>query len=118
MDQHRRGDRGKGELIQAIGEELDGQSEKWVDRIASKGANEAFAEGRSVGFAEHADEIKEYIYSALLDIHTCPQCAGADGTSGSTEDSVPSVPNPDCDGGDMCRCVVVAVFSDEGSKAA
>jgi hypothetical protein len=71
---------------------------------------------RDAGFAEYADEIDHYIYSALLDVNTCKACAAADGMEGSA-DELPAVPNPDCDGGDGCRCVRVAVFKDEGSKA-
>jgi hypothetical protein len=105
-----------GELIRTIEGELDGQSDKWVDGIASKGANEAFADGRSDGYEEHADEIGSVIYSALLDINTCPACADADGAEGATPEDIPGAPNPDCDGGDRCRCVHVYVFSDEGGK--
>ena len=103
-----------GELITGVGEDLDEQSDKWVDSIASKGANEAFAAGRDEGFAEYADEIDRYVYSAMLDFNCCGNCAAADGAEG-TEDEVPSVPNEECDGGDRCRCVIVAVFKDEGS---
>lgn len=105
-----------GEVIQGVQQDLDGQSDKWIDSVAAKGANEAFGEGRSAGFAEYADEIDHYIYSALLDLNTCGNCAAADGAEGDSEGDVPDVPNPDCDGGDLCRCVVVAVFKDEGSK--
>jgi hypothetical protein len=106
-----------GEIIQNVQADLDDQSDKWIDSVAAKGANEAFGEGRSAGFAEFADEIDRYLYSALLDLNTCGNCAAADGAEGDTEDDIPDVPNPDCDGGDLCRCVVVAVFKDEGSKA-
>jgi len=105
-----------GEIIRQTEEDLDSQSDKWIDGAASKGANEAFADGRADGYAEHADEIKEVIYSALLDINTCEECAGADGETGETPDDIPDVPNPDCEGGDKCRCVHVYVFADEGSS--
>jgi phage gp29-like protein len=106
-----------GEVIQGVQADLDGQSDKWIDNVAAKGANEAFANGRSDGFAEYADEIDRYIQSALLDLNTCGNCAAADGAEADTEDELPGAPNPDCDGGDLCRCVVVAVFKGEGSKA-
>lgn len=109
----RPGDATKGETILSIEEELDGQSDKWIDGAASKGANEAFAEGRQDGYEEHKDEIQSVIYSALLDMNTCEACAAADGQEGATPEDIPDVPNPDCDGGDKCRCVHVFVFSDE-----
>jgi phage gp29-like protein len=103
----------KGELITAIGEDLDAQSDKWVDGVASKGANQSFAEGRDDGYAAYADEISSCIYSALLDLNTCGPCADADGAEGATPDDIPDAPNPDCEGGDLCRCVIVYVFGDE-----
>jgi hypothetical protein len=106
-----------GALITGVGEDLDEQSDKWVDGVASKGANEAFAAGRDEGFAQYADEIDHYVYSAMLDFNCCGNCAAADGAEGTAEE-VPSVPNEECDGGDRCRCVLVAVFKDEGTVAA
>jgi hypothetical protein len=113
IDKQRRGGLGKGELINLIGDELDGQSDKWIDGTASKGANEAFADGREAGYEDYKDEIASVIYSALLDGNTCGNCDAADGAEGATPDDIPDVPNPDCDGGDKCRCVHVYVFSDE-----
>lgn len=107
----------KGEVIRSIESDLDDQSDKWVDAVASKGANESFADGRDAGYEQYKDEIGSVIYSALLDINTCEQCAGADGAEAATPDGIPDVPNPDCDGGDKCRCVHVYVFSDEGKAA-
>jgi len=111
------GDATKGEIINGIGADLDEQKDGWIDNVAGEGANEAFAAGRSEGFAEYADEIDHYIQSAMLDLNTCENCAAADGQEADTEDELPGAPNPDCDGKDLCRCVVMAVFKDEGSKA-
>jgi len=113
LDKQRSGGKTKGELIQEIGADLDDQSDKWIDSSASKGANEAFADGRQEGYEQYKDEIGSVIYSALLDLNTCETCAGADGQEGDTPEDIPDVPNPDCDGGDKCRCVHVYVFSDE-----
>jgi hypothetical protein len=106
----------KGEVIQGIGSDLDEQSDKWIDGVAGEGANEAFAEGRDAGYEQYKDEIASCYYSALLDINTCETCAGADGQTAETPDELPDTPNADCDGGDKCRCVIVYVFADEGSK--
>jgi phage gp29-like protein len=118
LDRQRQGELGKGELINAIGDDLDDQSDKWIDGVASKGSNEAFAEGRQAGYEDYKDEIGSVIYSALLDQNTCDTCSDADGQEGATPDDVPDVPNPDCDGGDKCRCVQVFVFKDEEAAAA
>lgn len=103
----------KGEIIRRVEGELDEQSDKWMDSVGAKGANEAFADGRATGYAEHADEISEVQYSSLLDINSCENCKAADGQTGRTPAEITAVPNPDCDGGDKCRCVHVFVFADE-----
>ena len=105
-----------GEILQKAEEWLDEQSDKWIDGVGSKGANEAFADGRSDGYEAYADEISNVIYSALLDTGTCEACAAADGDEGATPDEITDVPNPDCDGGDRCRCVHVYVFNDEKAR--
>ncbi len=109
----RPGDLSKGEVIRKVEDELNGQSDKWIDGVAAKGANEAFADGRGAGYEQYADEVKGVYYSALLDPNTCENCRRADGVEGATPRDIPSVPNPDCDGGDKCRCVHVLVFADE-----
>jgi phage gp29-like protein len=111
------GDKPKGQVIQELGATLDAQSDKWIDSVASEGANGAFADGRQAGYEDYKDEIGSVIYSALLDPNTCGPCADADGQEGKTPDDIPDVPNPDCDGGDKCRCVQVFVFADEGKAA-
>jgi phage gp29-like protein len=117
IDAKRRpGDRTPGQMILDASQQLDDQSDGWMDNVAAKGANEAFADGRADGYAEHADEISEVIYSALLDPNTCENCSAADGASDATPDDIPDVPNPDCDGGDKCRCVHVFVFADEAKS--
>ncbi len=105
-----------GQIIQGVQADLDEQSDRWIDGVASKGANEAFAEGRDAGYQEYKDEIGSVVYSALLDTNTCEACAGADGEEGATPEDITDVPNPDCDGGDKCRCVHVYVFSDEAKS--
>ena len=114
LDWRRRpGNLSPGEVIRKIEDDLDHQSDKWIDGVASKPINESFADGRTDGYEEHKDEISEVQYSALLDINTCENCAAADEATGATPDDIPDVPNPDCDGADKCRCVHVYVFSDE-----
>lgn len=107
-----------GQQIVDAGADLDDQSDGWIDNVAAKGANEAFADGRRDGYDKYADEISSVQYSALLDSNTCDNCSDADGQQGDTPDDIPDVPNPDCDGGDKCRCVHVYVFGDEAKAAA
>jgi len=113
LDLRRQDGKTAGQTIVDAGETLDDQSGGWIDNVAAKGANEAFAFGRQDGYDKYADEISSVQYSALLDANTCDQCSDADGQSGDTPDDIPDVPNPDCDGGDKCRCVHVFVFGDE-----
>lgn len=108
----RQGDLTDGEVIRKIEGELDEQSDKWVDSVASKGTNEAFADGRSAGYEEFAGEVTKVVYSALLDVMTCGNCEAADGEEGNTPEEITAAPNPDCDGGDRCRCVHVYVFGE------
>ncbi len=101
---------------QQIADDVDGQTDGWIDRAASEAAHQAFAQGRQDGFAAHRSEISRFIYSAMLDMNTCGECAKADGKEGQ-ESELPEVPNPDCEGGAQCRCMWVAVFKDEGAAA-
>ena len=55
-----------------------------------------------------ANDIRLYIYSAVLDVRTCGPCRAADGTRGPRA-SLPPVPNPNCAGGTRCRCVILPV---------
>lgn len=96
--------------------DVDEQNDGYIDRAASSAANNAIANGRQDGFAEHRDEIDRFIYSAMLDSNTCGECSDADGKEGQ-EGDIPDVPNPNCEGGDQCRCMWVAVFKDEGGAA-
>ena len=75
--------------------------------------------GRTDQMNEQAQEIADYVYSALLDGATCEECDGMDGEM--TEDAGEAAawaPNPSCYGGDRCRCLVVAEISqDQGASA-
>lgn len=100
----------------AIAASVEDQPDGWIDRTAGEAANNAISSGRQDEFNAVRDEIDRFIYSALLDENTCGACQEADGKEG-TEEDLPEVPNPDCAGGDQCRCMWVAVFKDEGGQA-
>jgi phage gp29-like protein len=106
----------KGEILVEAARRLAEQSDRWIDGVAAKGTNSAFADGRAEGYREYADEIDSVEYSSLLDLNTCPACEAADGSTAKTPDGLASTPNPDCLGGDKCRCVHVFVFGEEGSN--
>lgn len=108
----------KGEIIAAAEAALDQQKDGWMDALAAKAANEAFADGRDEGYQELKDQIRECQYSAILDNNTCDECESADGRTAPTPDGLPRTPNPDCAGKDKCRCVIVYVFADEVPSAA
>ena len=111
------GDATKGEAIVQAQSDIEDATDGWIDRLSGEAANEAFGDGRLAGFGQYSDEIDRFIYSALLDLATCDACSDADGKEGAL-DEIPDAPNPDCEGGDSCRCVLVAVFGDERRSAA
>jgi hypothetical protein len=88
-------------------EELEDQAESGASRDAASEVNEAFGIGRDLEAAAHADVIESVEYSAVLDGNTCDACAELDGTQYASEDDAPDVPNPDCEGRDACRCVLL-----------
>lgn len=99
-----------------VAEDVDGQPDGWIDRAAGEAANNAISSGRQDEFHALRADIDRFVYSALLDENTCEECQDDDGKEG-TENEIPAVPNPDCAGGDQCRCMWVAVFKDEGGSA-
>lgn len=79
---------------------------------AVKGANERPASGRTT--AQEPQRLRG-IYTSVLDNRTCGYCEGADdGVEREPEDPALQVPNPECDGGEFCRCMVVWVL--DGAK--
>lgn len=52
------------------------------------------------------------IYTSVLDNRTCDYCESADdGVERDLDDPALEVPNPECSGGEFCRCTVVFVLS-------
>lgn len=95
----------------ALRETLEALSDKSVKGWASRGATEALAIGRQDVFDTNADKIGKLIYTCLLDTNSCGPCASLDGEEFDPEEA-PDIPNPECEGGDLCRCQVVAVAKD------
>lgn len=95
--------------VEKLSEMLLDQSEKFIDQMAGSSVNAAMSAGRDDEIETQADNIEHVEYSAILDQNTCGACNDADGTIADTADNLPSVPNPECDGQDRCRCIHVAV---------
>lgn len=85
------------------------QSEKFIDSIAGSTVNAAIAVGRDDEIKDNIDQIGEVEYSAILDANTCGPCEDADGKTAQDPLDLPQAPNPDCEGGERCRCIHVAV---------
>lgn len=99
-----------------LADDMDDQPDGYIDRASGEAANWVMSSGRQDEFNALRDKIDHFVYSALLDMHTCDECSDADGKEGA-EGDIPAVPNPSCEGGGQCRCMWVAVFGDEGGKA-
>jgi hypothetical protein len=91
-------------LITTIANELSTGSVTYIDRAARGLANKVINIGRSDEAESRSDEWERVEYSALLDQNVCEPCAAEDGQTANSEDDLQPSPNPDCLGGDWCRC--------------
>jgi SPP1 gp7 family putative phage head morphogenesis protein len=93
-------DKPLGELIKSV----ETPMQRRVARTASVETAQAFNdERRTVG--RSADTETAWVWSAVLDQRTCPECDELDGKSWRSEDDIPASPpiHP------MCRCVLIPV---------
>jgi uncharacterized protein with gpF-like domain len=90
------------------------------ERELLKSAQISVGEAINFGRRDAAESIREDIeyaqYSAILDRRVCEVCENLDGLDVTLDDPryeeyMP--PNPECRGGDRCRCVWVLVFKGE-----
>ena len=73
--------------------------------------------GRDEAGAMYGEELQSVRYSAVMDVSTCPECAAADQQAfafGSDEHLEHECPYAQCEGGAMCRCILVYEF--KGAK--
>jgi hypothetical protein len=91
-------------LITTVANELSTGSVAYIDRASRGLANRVINIGRSDEAEARSDEWERVEYSALLDQNVCEPCAAEDGQSAGNEDDLQPAPNPDCAGGDWCRC--------------
>lgn len=79
----------------------------------------AFSVGRDEFVRERGDQVAAMQYSAVLDSATCGPCNGMDGREfqlGTPEYEAAVPPFRECKGGDLCRCLMVAIWKDEGFR--
>jgi HK97 family phage portal protein len=97
------------EFRKRLREALDELSTAPQEQAAGMAANRALGLGRAAEMDARKDEIERYQYSAILDRNTCEGCGGEDAKEASDPDELQSAPNPECEGGDLCRCFIVAI---------
>lgn len=94
-------------LITSVTNDIHSGSVAYIDRAAIGLANRTLNLGRSAEAEKYDWQRVEY--SALLDANVCGPCASADGEESSAEADLTPAPNPECEGGDWCRCFHVFV---------
>lgn len=97
------------ELETAIQNEITAGSVTYIDRAATGLANKVINIGRTDEAQNRRDEWGRVEYSALLDQNVCGPCASEDGQEADSEADLTPTPNPECEGGDWCRCFHVFV---------
>lgn len=97
------------QLTEAVQSEINSGSVAYIDRAATGVANQVISMGRSDEAQNRSDDWERIEYSALLDQNVCDPCSSADGETATNEDDLTPAPNPDCAGGDWCRCFHVFI---------
>jgi hypothetical protein len=96
-------------LLDAIRTEVETGSVSYIDRTATGLANKTLAIGRADEADDRRDDWERVEYSAILDQNVCGPCAAEDGQEAANETDLQPAPNPECEGGDWCRCFHVFV---------
>ena len=72
--------------------------------------------GRAAEAQAQASDIADGVYSALLDGAVCENCEPMDGeVTTNLDEAAGWTPNPECLGGDRCRCLVVYEIAQGGA---
>jgi len=95
--------------LETLKDALVTQSAKFIDALAGSTTNAAIQTGRAAEGEARSGDWDRVIYSAILDANTCNPCGDADGLEADDPEDLPAAPNPDCEGGDRCRCFHVYV---------
>lgn len=96
-------------LLDAIRTEVNAGSVGYIDRASTGLANRVINIGRMDEAERRRDEWGRVEYSALLDQNVCGPCAAEDGKEAQNEADLTPTPNPECEGGDWCRCFHVFI---------
>ncbi len=102
--------------MDALRRVMEALSERELAKSAAISVGEAVNLGRRDAAKEFREEIDRAQYSAILDRRVCAVCQNLDGLEVTLDDPryeeyMP--PNPECQGGDRCRCVWILVFKGE-----
>ncbi len=102
--------------VDALRTVMEALSSRELAKSAAISVGEAVNFGRRDGVEAIRDEIDRAQYSAILDRRVCAVCQNLDGLEVTLDDPryeeyMP--PNPECLGGDRCRCVWILVFKGE-----
>lgn len=117
LRQRRNGLQGK-DLSDKVVAALEDEAESGAKRDAAAELHEGFGIGRDNAARELSDLIETATYSAILDANTCDPCGDLDGEEFEVDsDDYNAVlpPNPNCDGRDACRCVMIYVAAGENA---
>jgi hypothetical protein len=116
VDARKRGLEG-GELEEAVDTALGEMADGGLDKIGMEAGRGALAGGRYATLADFDAEISRYIRTEADDDRVCAVCKKADEDDVHWEflDEIDWQPGDDCEGGDLCRGQLVAVFADEGT---
>lgn len=102
----------KAATITFITDRLKELSDKEAKAAAQFSVVEAFGMGRNVEAEIHKDKIRTSYYSAILE-GACDVCAPLDGIEHEFGDPAYTTPNPNCLGGEQCRCITIHVLKTE-----
>jgi hypothetical protein len=96
-------------LWDAVQKEVGEGSTGWLERASQGVANKVLNMGRSAEAEDRKDEWERVEYSAILDTNVCSPCSLDDGQTSTNEADLSPAPNPECEGGDWCRCAHIYI---------
>lgn len=109
------GARGKYDAT-AVAEGIGSGAGKLLADLARQGASTALGLGRTDAATANGGAIDRELYTTMMDGNVCSPCVQYDGQEFAVGEG-PSCPNPECEGGDRCRCVRVPVVGKEAPQS-